>query len=141
MKKFFLLTRCIGKEPLLHRPEDGSTISEYSTTVVKSSHFSTTSPPSLSSILTVRPSPHPNTALPLPSSFIPSALSTAPPNPDPLNSSSMLSIATLDSYYTAPPSSRSTISSANATEGGSTIRSLHGNFVAPLVHRFTLLKQ
>jgi LIM domain kinase 1 len=27
-----------------------------------------------------------------------------------------------------------------ATEGGSTIRSLHGNYTAPLVHRFSLLK-
>jgi len=40
-------------------------------------------------------------------------------------------------YVTAAASS---ISSAYATEGGSTVRSLHGNFVAPLVHRFTSLK-
>lgn len=57
---------------------------------------------------------------------------------DPLASSSILSIATLDSYHTA--SASSVISSTYATEGGSTIRSLHGNYVAPLVHRFTLLK-
>jgi LIM domain kinase 1 len=50
-----------------------------------------------------------------------------------------MSIASLDSYRTA--ASSSIISSTCATEGGgSTIRSLHGSYVAPLVHRFTLLK-
>lgn len=56
---------------------------------------------------------------------------------DPLGPGSVMSIATMDSYHTATTSA---ISSAYATEGGSTIRSLHGNFVPPLVHRFTLLK-
>jgi len=65
-------------------------------------------------------------------SVLPSVISE-----DPLNSSSVMSISSLDSYHTAAASS---ISSAYATEGGSTVRSLHGNFVAPLVHRFTLLK-
>ena len=51
-----------------------------------------------------------------------------------------MSIATLDSYHTATTSSSSAISTAYATEGGSTIRSLHGNYVGPLFHRFTLIK-
>ena len=45
-----------------------------------------------------------------------------------------MSIASMDSYRTA--ASSSIISSTC----GSTIRSLHGNYVTPLVHRFTLLK-
>ena len=130
-----------------------STFSEYSTTVIRS-HTSrqatTTQTPSLSSILTIRPSPDPNQS---PDSILPatpqslssssdSASLTSPPvsaSPeDPLGTSSLLSIASLDSYHTAQSSS--IISSALATQGGSTIRSLHANYVTPMVHRFTLYK-
>ncbi|KIM37942.1 hypothetical protein M413DRAFT_421261, partial [Hebeloma cylindrosporum] len=129
--------------------------SEYSTSVVKSHSLP---PPSLSSVLTIKPSPDPNgtpdpvlpatapsnSASPRSTSLLPSIPSL--PSTinghsgiiDPLGTSSLMSIATLDSYHTA--ASSSVISSAYATEGGSTIRSLHGNYVAPLVHRFTLLK-
>ncbi|KAF8154028.1 kinase-like domain-containing protein [Crassisporium funariophilum] len=125
-------------KPLLNRDAD-SPGSEYSTTVIRShgSHLGAgASPPSLSSILTIKPSPDPNhMATPI--------LPATPPRDgvdyeDPLGTSSIMSIATLDSYHTA--ASDSAISSTYATEGGSTIRSLHGNYVAPLVHRFTLLK-
>jgi LIM domain kinase 1 len=112
-----------GREPLLNgRPSD------YSIAVVKSqSQTSHNVPPSLSSILTIRPSPDPNcTPDPLPS--------------DPAGvTDSLLSIATMDSYHTASGSS-SIISSALATEGGSTIRSAQGAVDVPLVHRFTLIK-
>ncbi|KAF9529035.1 kinase-like domain-containing protein [Crepidotus variabilis] len=133
-----------SKEPLIgHGSELGS---EYSTTVIRTSQ--NPAPPSLSSVLTVRPSPDPNG---VPSNILPSTPPSTTPSygnslndksgsaihDDPLNSSSILSIATLDSYHTAAGSA---ISSAYATEGGSTVRSLRGNYVAPLVHRFTLLK-
>ncbi|KZT64857.1 kinase-like protein [Daedalea quercina L-15889] len=102
-------------QPLL----DGAsgTHSEYSTTVIKAHGSGTESAaPSLSSILTIRPSP------------------TADPTPTgaeaPTPAESLLSI---ESYYTA---SSSSISVAVATEGGSTIRSSG----LPLVHRFSLLK-
>ncbi|KAG6873102.1 hypothetical protein C0995_002945 [Termitomyces sp. Mi166 len=110
--------------------------SEYSTTVIREQP-STTPVPSLSSILTIRPSPD----------LLPPATSPLPPTPDPiaddpLNSTSDFTIASLDSYLTAASiSASSSLSSALATQGGgSTIRSLHRNFVAPLVHRFTLHK-
>lgn len=108
--------------------------------------------PSLSSVLTVRPSPDPNS--------IPTAV--LPPSPDSTQSaiaegtklpvhhvhettdvigiSSLMSIASIDTYHTIPRTVSSVISSTCATEGGSTIRSIYGNFVPPLVHRFTLLK-
>lgn len=110
-------------------------------------------PPSLSSILTIKQTPDPNST---PENVLPATPPSASPSPngsglssvvvghtvtytnDPLGSSSIMSIATLDSYHTAI--TESAISSTCATEGGSTIRSLHGNHVAPLVHRFTLLK-
>lgn len=127
-------------EPLLQLPDE-STDSEYSTTVIRSSYQQV--PPSLSSILTVRPSPDLhgvlNTALPESVSSTSESLlehgAAASVISEALDSSSIMSIATLDSYHTA---SASSISSAYATEGGSTVRSLH--YVAPLVHRFTLLK-
>ncbi|GLB44662.1 putative tkl lisk lisk-dd1 protein kinase [Lyophyllum shimeji] len=139
-------------QPLLDHTS--SKISEYSTTVIRSHphQATTTQVPSLSSILTIRPSPDPN-ATPdstpivpiLPSPAAPKSapptrtLPESPEEPvDPLGKSSIFSIASLDSYHTAPSSSF--ISSALATEGGSTIRSLHGNYDAPLVHRFTLHK-
>ncbi|KAG6908045.1 hypothetical protein DXG01_006407 [Tephrocybe rancida] len=159
-----------SEQPLID--STSSRISEYSTTVIRSHpHQASSTPvPSLSSILTIRPSPDPND-VPSPLPTFPSPLPTVPPTPpaksppptrplpsspaasslysqpdeDPLGTSSLLSIASLDSYNTAPPSPSSshlaTISSSIlATEGGSTVRSLHGNYVAPLVHRFTLHK-
>ena len=109
--------------------------------------------PSLSSVLTVRPSPDPNS--------IPTAV--LPPSPDSetqstiaggtkprvhhvheatdvFGISSLMSIASIDTYHAVPRTASSVISSTCATEGGSTIRSIYGNFVPPLVHRFTLLK-
>lgn len=147
----------IGHEPLLNPHDRQSAFSDYSTTVIKGHHQqNTTQPPSLSSILTIRPehsSPDPNQTNPgqvLPgtahtptSSMIPAAVAERGEvenllNEDPLgNASSLLSIASMDTYHTARSSS--IISSALATEGGSTIRSHYGNFV-PLVHRFTLIK-
>ncbi|KAJ6619017.1 kinase-like domain-containing protein [Mycena sp. CBHHK59/15] len=128
-----------GHEPLLEDNTTSSTFSEYSTTVIRAhpNQGSASQLPSLSSILTVRASPNPNeTSVPvLPTT--PRTRSLSESENDPL-SGSILSIASLDSYHTAV--SASAISSAFATEGGSTIRSLHGNYTAPLVHRFTLLK-
>ncbi|KAF8961593.1 kinase-like domain-containing protein [Flammula alnicola] len=141
----------LSKEPLLSRSGD-SPGSEYSTTVIKSQHPAAAPPPSLSSILTIKPSPDPNTTS---DPILPATPPSASPSPlasalsavnghianrdvDPLGGSSIISIATLDSYHTA--ATDSVVSSTYATEGGSTIRSLHGNYVAPLVHRFTLLK-
>ncbi|KAK0213535.1 TKL/LISK/LISK-DD1 protein kinase [Armillaria fumosa] len=129
-----------GNQPLLNT---GS--SEYSTTVIRSHTSQQTVPPSLSSILTIRASPNPNETpdqvLPA-SNPSPSSRSTVvaqrAEGEDILGTSSIMSIDSLDSYHTA--AGLSAISSALATEGGSTIRSLHGNYVAPLVHRFTLLK-
>ncbi|KAF8797714.1 kinase-like protein [Phlegmacium glaucopus] len=132
----------IGREPLINRDPDLPS-SEYSTTVIKS-HGSahTIAPPSLSSILTVKPSPSLNLPTTPPSTSQspgPSTISSVLPNGQAdLLTSSLMSIASLDSYRTA---ASSIISSTYATEGGgSTIRSLHANYVAPLVHRFTLLK-
>ncbi|KAJ2921056.1 hypothetical protein H1R20_g16038, partial [Candolleomyces eurysporus] len=120
-----------GMQPLLAgKNGEGS---RYSTTVIRQPSAASSAPSPLSSILTIRPSPDPNSSpdhIPTP---IPSVLAD-----DPLNSASLLSI---DSYHTA---NSSAISSALATEGGSTIRSLpHNNALfapASLVHRFTLLK-
>ncbi|KAF9040142.1 kinase-like domain-containing protein [Panaeolus papilionaceus] len=152
-----------SNEPLLDRNTD-TTSSTYSTTVVRPQDLKTT-PPSLSSILTIRPAVDPNhieqpILPPTSSTSSPSSSGELQPNlntstlnggkassyVDPLGTSSIMSIATIDSYHTATSSgssmgSPSYISSAYATEGGgSTIRSLHGNYVAPMVHRFTLLK-
>ncbi|KAF8890614.1 kinase-like domain-containing protein [Infundibulicybe gibba] len=145
-----------GHQPLIDHPRStSSAFSDYSTTVIRShpsQQATATHPPSLSSILTIRPSPDPNEtpapilpATPLSASPSPTASTTpaAPrhafsPSQDPLGTSSIFSIASLDSYHTA--TSSSIISSALATEGGSTIRSLLGNYTVPLVHRFTLLK-
>ncbi|KAL1741801.1 kinase-like protein [Schizophyllum fasciatum] len=152
-----------GNEPLLAQQDrDGADGSEYSTTVIRAHpHHPSDVPPSLSSILTIRPE-DPNGAQPinlpeedpLGSSSMISAASHGAASVDPLSTSSLMSIASQDSYYTAAGGS-SIISSALATEGGSTIRSLHptttneagadkdatvGTFDAPLVHRFTLHK-
>jgi len=109
--------------------------------------------PSLSSVLTVRPSPDfnsiPTVVLPpSPDSETQSASvgGTKPPvyhvheATDVLGISSLVSIASIDTYHTAPRTGSSVISSTRATEGGSPIGSVYGNFVPPLVHRFTLLK-
>jgi len=136
----------LSKEPLLNRDPDLPS-SAYSTTVIKShgSPHTITSPPSLSSVLTVKPLNPPiiPSSPSNPPSPGPSTISAVLPNPQDnqadILTNSLMSIATLDSYCTA--TSSSIISSTYATEGGgSTIRSLHGNYVAPLVHRFTLLK-
>ncbi|KAJ7619432.1 kinase-like domain-containing protein [Roridomyces roridus] len=120
-----------GHEPLLDGKD--SAFSEYSTTVIKGHPGSGSQLPSLSSILTVRGAPDPNET---PDPVLPASASSLSEN-DPLNGS-IFSIASLDSYHTAHTAS--SLSTAFATEGGSTIRSLHGNYVAPLVHRFSLIK-
>ncbi|KAJ7058119.1 kinase-like domain-containing protein [Mycena amicta] len=124
-----------GRQPLLEN--NPSAFSDYSTTVIRAhpSQGTGSQLPSLSSILTVRASPDPNET---PAPVLPAAdHSRLLSQPDPL-SGSIMSIASLDSYHTAH--SVSAISTTYATEGGSTIRSLHGNYTAPLVHRFTLIK-
>ena len=137
-----------GQIPLID-PAKGSG-SQYSTTVIRSHPSQTSSglSPSPSSVLTIKASqdPHatPGNTLPtIPN--ISSLLSDGkniPAGSDILGSSSILSIASIDTYHTAADHathrSHSVISSAYATEGGSSIRSVHPN--APMVHRFTLLK-
>ena len=109
----------ISTEPLLQSP------SEYSTTVIRSHspQATTTVPPSLSSILTIKPSPSPKP--------FPAPVAHEPTPSEIYNTDSLLSI---ESYYTTHTYS-SIVSTAGATEGGSTIRS-----VLPMVHRFTLIK-
>ena len=137
-----LIIVCIGRRALINH-DDGLSSSEYSTTVIKSRGSSHASP-SLSSILTVKASLNLNhpilPATPLSSSPSPATISSAHPNTRndeaDFRANYLTSIASLDSYRTA--ASSSIISSTYATEdGGST---LHGNYVAPFVHRFTLLK-
>ncbi|KAK7440044.1 hypothetical protein VKT23_017295 [Stygiomarasmius scandens] len=148
-----------GNEHLLEKGTD-SGFTEYSTTVVRSHPHQPSNPPPLSSILTIRASPSPNpnetrdpvlpgsgySAPDANHSNAPSSTSTImaehPANGDLLGTSSIMSIDSLDSYHTAAgPSVMSVVSSALATEGGSTIRSLNGNHLPiPMVHRFTLLK-
>lgn len=100
-----------------------SSYSDYSTTVIRSHSRQSTAnaPPSLSSILTVRPIPDPNASI-LPVDAAEPHIPTGPTD-------SMLSIAT---FVTARSSIAPSV--AAATEGGSTIRSI------PMVHRFTLIK-
>ncbi|EPQ55780.1 kinase-like protein [Gloeophyllum trabeum ATCC 11539] len=119
-------TRGDSAQPLID--DSSSLYSEYSTTVIRSHPHTPSEPPSLSSILTIRPSPDPNGS----PSPIPGGAQSAFTTP---GESSLLSI---ESYRTA----RSSIASASiaaATEGGSTIRSLRPPASA-LVHRFTLIK-
>ncbi|KAK7055173.1 TKL/LISK/LISK-DD1 protein kinase [Favolaschia claudopus] len=143
-----------GHQPLIDHNATSSAFSDYSTTVIRGHNQASSSQlPSLSSILTVRGTPASPT-VPADSSDIkekedpvkndahvpPAATrvrSLSESEHDPLGGS-ILSIASLDSYHTAH--SVSAISTTYATEGGSTIRSLHGNYTAPLVHRFSLLK-
>ncbi|EIW56655.1 kinase-like protein [Trametes versicolor FP-101664 SS1] len=113
-----------------------STYSDYSTTVIRGhSPAYTDAPPSLSSILTIRPSPNPNGSDDL--NGHPLATGAHGPTPTtttiPTPSDSMLSI---DSFHTASSSSMIAPSIAVATEGGSTIR----GSTLPMVHRFTLIK-
>ncbi|KAL1662136.1 TKL/LISK/LISK-DD1 protein kinase [Schizophyllum commune] len=160
LNKLHTDSSCPGHEPLLAQHEkEGTDGTEYSTTVIRAHpHQPSDVPPSLSSILTIRPEDPNGTQRinlpeddPLGNSDLDSAGSAIHAqngtSVDPLGTSSLMSIATLDSYHTAaggssiiPGDASSMISSALATEGGSTIRSLHGNFDAPLVHRFTLHK-
>lgn len=99
-----------------------SVYSDYSTAVVRqhSPQSSIVVPSSLSSIMTIRPSPNPseppNNPAPLP----------APAKPE--------SNFSVESYQTAHSSIA--FSAAAATEGGSTIRGMPST----LVHRFTLIK-
>jgi LIM domain kinase 1 len=122
-----MLTKPLGMRPLI--PDMATpTASAYSTNVVRQSTRSPSpTASSLSSIMTVRPSRDP-TAEPADSRI-----------GDPLASSSIMSIATLDSYRTAM--SVSALSTTYATEGGSTMRSYATAAEEPtLVHRFTLVK-
>ena len=108
------------RQPLLADSEDGSTLtySDYSTSVVKGAgHI----PPSLSSIMTVRPIKPANEEEEI-------VIPTGPTD-------SMLSI---DSFHTARSSSiLNAPSIAAATEGGSTICS---EAPSVMLHRFTLIK-
>ncbi|KAF7307692.1 TKL/LISK/LISK-DD1 protein kinase [Mycena kentingensis (nom. inval.)] len=126
-------TTANGQKPLLG--DEPSELSDYSTTVIRAhpNQGAGSQLPSLSSILTVRASPDPNET---PAPVLP-ATDHSRMESDPL-AGSIMSIASLDSYHTAH--TVSAISTTYATEGGSTIRSLHGNYTAPLVHRFTLIK-
>ncbi|THH31374.1 hypothetical protein EUX98_g2809 [Antrodiella citrinella] len=110
-------------QPLLDSELDSS---EYSTTVIRSHpRQDSSTPPSLSSILTIRPSPNPNGSDDL--THRPLAVGANGPTP----TDSLMSI---ESFHTAS-SSEFAPSIAAATEGGST-RSAG----VPLVHRFTLIK-
>lgn len=95
--------------------------SNYSTSVIRS-HISNT-PSRLSSVLTIRPTPDPSATPPPtgPPAHTPTEPSPANSGPPVMNDASTFSIATLDSYHTATTSG---ISSALATEGGSTIRTI-----------------
>ena len=107
-------------EPLLKNSESGSafTYSDYSTSVVKAP---SQAPPSLSSIMTVRPTRAASEEEKI-------AIPSGP-------TESMLSI---DSFHTASSSSiLAAPSIAAATEGGSTIRPGEGSL---MLHRFTLIK-
>ena len=147
------LTMSLAGHPhLLHKHDAPSTFSEYSTTVIRShpQQPTLTQIPTLSSTLTIRPSADPNLTFDPILSASATSISTTPPAApvrsvpdtpestfDPFGTSSIVSIASLDSYHTA---NSSIISSTRATGGGSTICSLVGTYTAPLVHRFTLLK-
>ena len=107
--------------PLLGSP---SVHSDYSTTVIKSHsrQVTATATPSLSSLLTIR-SPQPTDTEALVNVQVPDNL----PSTD--------STFSIESYHTAS-SSMSSVSSANATQGGSTVPAVPSMHV----HRFTLIK-
>jgi LIM domain kinase 1 len=109
-------------QPLLNRSSENS---NYSTTVIKSHsrQGTATSPPSLSSILTIRSPPQ--------TPDVEALTQVSPPN----NLPSSDSVLSIESYHTAS-SSMSSISSANATQGGSTIHAAPSTHI----HRFTLIK-
>uniref|UniRef100_A0A5K1JYU1 Cell surface hydrophobicity-associated protein n=1 Tax=Ganoderma boninense TaxID=34458 RepID=A0A5K1JYU1_9APHY len=117
-------------QPLLD--STSSTYSDYSTTVIRghAQGYTDTVPPSLSSILTIRPSPSPNGS----DDLADHPLAVGAHAPTPTTTDSMISI---ESYHTASSSSLMAPSLAAATEGGSTIR---GSAMIPMVHRFTLIK-
>ena len=105
-----------------NRPPVGapSVHSDYSTTVIKSHsrQGTTTVPPALSSILTIRS--------PQPTQTVTPALDNIP---------TVKSNLSIESFHTAS-SSVSSVSSANATRGGSTV----GSTPSTHIHRFTLIK-
>ncbi|KAH7924436.1 kinase-like protein [Leucogyrophana mollusca] len=108
--------------PLLN--STSSTYSDYSTAVVRTA--TDTVPPSLSSILTIRPSPDPSgTADPTTPETSSTGDSVSP------TSAAADSILSVQTYHTAQSS---VASIAAATKGYSSIRSV------PLLHRFTLLR-
>ncbi|KAH8084921.1 kinase-like protein [Cristinia sonorae] len=114
----------VSNQPLL---DTDSSTSDYSTTVVRSHPQQDSSfLPSLSSVLTVRPSPNPNGS----DDLTTHPLAVGPNGPTPTDS-----ILSIESFHTAT-SSNFRPSIAAATEGGS---SLHSSAI-PLVHRFTLIK-
>ncbi|KZP30105.1 kinase-like protein [Athelia psychrophila] len=115
-----------GREPLLQRPSNS--YSEYSTTVIRS-HTPQSPPPTLSSVLTVRPAQSPDPARPARAAVLAEPVPSHPSLSEMYNGGSLISI---ESYRTA--NSSIAPSSALATEGGSTIRQ------APQLHRFTLLR-
>ncbi|KAK0193235.1 kinase-like domain-containing protein [Armillaria mellea] len=128
-----------GGKPVPHLDHDGNQpllntgSSEYSTMVIHLHPSQQTVPPSLSSILTIPASPNPNKTpdqvLPA-SNPSPSSCSTivaqCAEGKDLLGTSSIMSIDSLDLYHTV--AGVSAISSTLVTEGGSMIRSLHGNY-------------
>ncbi|KXN85190.1 putative serine/threonine-protein kinase kinX, partial [Leucoagaricus sp. SymC.cos] len=138
--------------PLLDTPNtntptkhDTTGSQQYSTSVVRS--YVTNTPSSLSSVLTIKPSPDPN-ATPVP--ILPPKDTPSPVDSNNLtmHDTSTFSIATMDSYHTA---AGSTVSSALATEGGSTIRTIgsNGSVIGTAstgsrggggMHRFTSIK-
>lgn len=110
--------------PLLNTTS--STYSDYSTTVLRghAGNATETVPPSLSSILTIRPCPDPNaTSDPI----TPGATSST----DESTATSRDSILSAQTYRTAQSSVPST---TRATKGHSSVRSV------PMLHRFTLIR-
>jgi len=112
-------------QPLLGH--SSSIYSDYSTTVVRHPPQNSYTIPSLSSILTIRP-----TNGTVASDIAPSE-ALASESVQHTEVPALTSVLTIDSYATAPSSGASI---AAATEGGSTLRS----FPPAFVHRFTLIK-
>ena len=128
LTKPLLANKSDSAQPLI---DSTSSFLEYSTTVIRapSQQHADSVPPSLSSILTVRPAPSPNGT----DDLTDHPLATGPHAPTPNES-----LMTIETYHTASASSSSamTPSIAAATEGSSSIRSS----TLPMLHRFTLLK-
>ncbi|KAF7966756.1 hypothetical protein HWV62_37213, partial [Athelia sp. TMB] len=123
-----VLSSGISGDPLLQRPSSSSSFSEYSTTVIRT-HTPQPAPPTLSSVLTVRPAPSTDPAQAAAMTEPTEPVTSHPSLSEMYNKGSLISI---ESYRTATSSIAP--STALATEGGSTIRQ------APMVHRFTLLR-